>query len=243
MPDDDSYLRSLRDLEWRELPEEQLARWVRLSPAVADRHIALLREAGQVARTIPPRRPCDYRPWTDALDFVTGGPAPRLRPRSAWRSFLDPRDEHGRRFIEEASALLAFSEDAATGGGWPPEHAHLVEFALTFLEEDPMWFRSGYTKKALARRLKQARLTESDIARLLPIMQRAVTQGTGLEEFKPLCRLAQKVRPPGLWEWLEEQRSHMDERVRRNARYMREVGVPWWMMHRSVQRSYGLGVP
>jgi len=139
--------------------------------------------------------------------------------------------------------LFRFSSDAAAGGGWPPEHAHLVEFALTFLEEDPMWSGSGYTKKALARRLKQAKLTESDIARLLPILQRAVIRGTGLEEFKPLCRLAQKVRPPGLWEWLEEQRGHPDTRVRRNARYMREVGTPWGWMHPSSELYYGLGRP
>lgn len=192
-------------------------RWIRLSPEVATRCIRLLREAGRVARMVPKRRPCDYVPWCIGVDEATE----RLH----------------------VSVLLGFSADAATAGGWPPEHAHLVEFALTFLEEDPMWSRSGYTKKALACRLKQAMLTESDIARLLPILQRAVTQGTGLEEFKPLCRLAQKVRPAGLWEWLEEQRSHPDERVRRNARYMRETNVPWWMMHRSNERYFGLSPP
>ena len=99
-----------------------------------------------------------------------------------------------------------------------------------------MWFRSGYAKKALARRLGQASLSEADVVRLLPVMQRAVIEGTGLEEFKPLCRLAQKVRPPGLREWLEKQRAHPEIRVRRNARYMREAGYPWWKMHRSVER-------
>ena len=118
-----------------------------------------------------------------------------------------------------------------------------MEFALTFLEEDPMWSGSGYTKKAFARRLKHATLNESDIARLLPILQRAVTEGTGLEEFKPLCRLAQKVRPPGLRKWLEAQRSHPDIRVRRNARYMRAAGTPWGWMHRSSELIVGLGPP
>ncbi len=186
-------------------------RWRRMSPEAVAAAVSFLRRAGPVARAIPSLRPCDYRPWTEALDRVAG-------------------DHLG---------LMQLTLDAGYGGGWPPDHAHLVDFALTFLEEDPMWFRSGYAKKSLARRLTQARLTECDIARLVPICQRAVTDGTGLEEFKPLCRLAQAVRPPGLWDWLEAQRQSGDERIRRNARYMREDGLAWWRMHRSIETAEG----
>ncbi|MDP8918212.1 MAG: hypothetical protein M3O00_04915 [Pseudomonadota bacterium] len=236
-------MRSLQELDWRGVPDGQLERWGRMSLAAAARHVTLLRQAGRVARTIPSRRPCDYGPWIEAFDLVTRrkGLHVLVEPERASLALLSTRL---RRTPEgKVAELLRFLKDAARGGGWPPEHAHLVDFALTFLEEDPMWFRSGYAKKALARRLGQVSLSEAEIARLLPVMQRVVIEGTGLEEFKPLCRLAQRTRPPGLWAWLELQRNHPDVRVRRNARYMREAGWPWWQMHRLVQRISGLGAP
>ncbi len=118
-------------------------------------------------------RACDYAPWQKALTAV------------------------GARHID----LMSFAETAGRPP-WPVERENLIEFALTFLDADPMLFRSGYAKRHLLDRLRQCSLPTEQFDRLSRILKHAVTRGTGVEEFRAYCRIAGALRPPGLAEWL-----------------------------------------
>ena len=65
-----------------------------------------------------------------------------------------------------------------------------------------MLFRSGYTKRHMLRRLRQAQLNDNQIIRATVLIRRAVTCGTGLEEFREFCRLAVRLLDDDLREWL-----------------------------------------
>lgn len=70
-----------------------------------------------------------------------------------------------------------------------------VEFMITFLEVDPWFFRSGYLKETMIRRLKRAPLTDVDKARLRTVCLDAVLRRPH-REFKHYCRLARAVQTP-----------------------------------------------
>ncbi len=67
-----------------------------------------------------------------------------------------------------------------------PSH---VEFAITFLELDPWFFRSGYIKEDFIHRLKRVDLDDMQRKRVLRILVDAV-MSRGTREYKRYCRLA-----------------------------------------------------
>ena len=68
----------------------------------------------------------------------------------------------------------------------------LIEFAITFLELNPMFFRSGYIKEEILRKLKRSALSEKQCERLRTILIDAVNN-RGTREFRRYCRLLPKV--------------------------------------------------
>jgi hypothetical protein len=88
-------------------------------------------------------------------------------------------------------------------GGKFPEHAHLVSFALTFLEEHAIRRRSGLMKSDPARGLEQAKRTETKIVRPIPKLPLAVPSGRGPEEVEAISGPAKKARPLDLQARLE----------------------------------------
>ena len=88
--------------------------------------------------------------------------------------------------------------------GWIEDHAHLTDFALTYLEADVMLFRSGYVKRHMLVRLRQARLSPGQIGRARRLVELAVLNGSGLEEFREYCRLAARLITRELQGWLED---------------------------------------
>ncbi|MDQ2089778.1 hypothetical protein [Marimonas arenosa] len=142
-------------------------------------------------------RPCSYVSWARALHKFEALKGVEMGAGS-------PGDD---RWSSYHSRLMRFVEDVAQPR-WSEPRRDLIEFALAFLEADVMLRRSGYAKKNLARRLKQAPLCDGDVARLDAVFRRQVVQGTGLEEFGAYARLAAKLmnegRLPGLEAWLEE---------------------------------------
>ncbi len=81
----------------------------------------------------------------------------------------------------------------------PLESPELKDFAITFLEMDPMYFGSGYIKERLLRRLKRAKLNEAEFARLTAVLVDAV-RTRGRREFRYYCRLAAVLQPPEVLE-------------------------------------------
>ena len=169
---------------------DRLDRAARLAPEVISYWTEIIRQAApQVGAG---QRPCDYAPWVGALRE-----ARRVPPYVGTQAM-----GHFDRYPD----LMTVAEDIARPG-WPDPRPDLIEYALTFIEADVMLFRSGYTKRHLARRLQQSPLTDSDVDRIERVMRRAVTDGTGLEEFRGYAKLAAHLedagRLPGFADWLE----------------------------------------
>lgn len=147
--------------------------WLLSQQSQAANWTSTLRRAGNIARAIRSERPCNYGPWQNGF-------------RQIGTDWMD---------------LSIFASNTCLPP-WPNDCPSLVEFALTFLEEDPMLFRSGYTKRHFAKRLGQYPLNAVQIARIDTVFRRAVIEGAGLEEFRAYCKLAAKLRPDGLEDWL-----------------------------------------
>ena len=69
----------------------------------------------------------------------------------------------------------------------------MQEFAITFLELDPLFFRSGYIKAGLLKRLKRSDLGRGNRARLQSIVIDAV-KNRPRREFREYCRLARAIK-------------------------------------------------
>lgn len=78
----------------------------------------------------------------------------------------------------------------------------LIEFAITFLELNPMFFRSGYIKEEMLRKLKRSSLSEKQCERLRTILIDAVNN-RGTREFRRYCRLLPKISNSKLIDVLE----------------------------------------
>lgn len=65
----------------------------------------------------------------------------------------------------------------------------VMEFVLTFLEIDPMFFRSGYLKEDMLEKLKKSDLNDKQIQRVRKILIDAA-ENRGQREFRRYCRLA-----------------------------------------------------
>ncbi len=150
------------------------ARALRLAPEIVDHWQKQLEKA--IPHVRPGRTPCDYSPWVTALSKARGTVPPQGihdDPYAHWNYHND---------------FKSFVEDLALPA-WPVPRRDLMDFALLFLEADVMLFRSGYAKRHMIKRLKQAPLTQSDIARLDKMLRRSVLEGAGLEEYRAWCKL------------------------------------------------------
>lgn len=93
------------------------------------------------------------------------------------------------------------------------------ENAFLFLEANPRFFRSGYDKAQLLRRLKRADLSRKHLQRLHKVLLGAVETGGGVE-FRQYCQLAAHHLPPGLLADLSKLAKTGEPDVRRRAVWM-----------------------
>jgi hypothetical protein len=99
------------------------------------------------------------------------------------------------------------------------ESPELKDFAITFLEMDPMYFGSGYIKERLLRRLKSAQLDNAEVARLTAVLVDAVRR-RGRREFRYYCRLAAVLQQPEVLEESLRLVASSDGRVAARAQLM-----------------------
>lgn len=71
-----------------------------------------------------------------------------------------------------------------------------VEDGILFLEENPRYFRTGYFKADIARKLKKAPLTSDQRCRLSEVILRAITSADVGPEFNEYARLAAIIATP-----------------------------------------------
>lgn len=95
----------------------------------------------------------------------------------------------------------------------------LKEFALDFLETDPVYFRSGYFKEHLLTQLKRASLSTTEKKRLQKILLKAVVR-CARREFKRYGRLANLVADDQFIDDLKELRNHDSRSISSRAKLM-----------------------
>ena len=101
----------------------------------------------------------------------------------------------------------------------------LRDFVLTFLELDPMFFRSGYMKEVMLDQLKPARLSPDERVRVRAIVVDAA-RSRGQREFRRYCRLAGRLRDATLADTLAPMLEDRSGRVRSRARMMLDFVAP-----------------
>ena len=95
------------------------------------------------------------------------------------------------------------------------------ESAITFLEVNPRYFRSGYDKAQLLRYLKRADLSRKHQQRLLAVLLDVVGRPSGVE-FRQYCQMASRLPSKELTSALTGLLKSEDEGVRRRASWMLE---------------------
>ena len=93
------------------------------------------------------------------------------------------------------------------------------ESAITFLEEDPWCFRSGYLKERVIRALKQTTLTDSEASRIQEVLLRIV-DSRHRREFRDFCRLARKVADSSLISKLQSRLASPNIGIRLRSSWM-----------------------
>ena len=135
-------------------------------------------------------------------------------------------DPQAKAVIEAArSAYHAAWEAAYPSGFW--EDCRMLragnpiglESAVRFLEADPMFFRSGYVKAWLIRRIKPPMLTPAFAKRLQNVVLSLIDRRDD-RDFRAFCRLAHKVDSPDLRVELTRRLTHTEPNVRRRARWV-----------------------
>jgi len=105
-------------------------------------------------------------------------------------------------------------EIAAEDGEWR-------ENAITFLEVNPRYFRSGYDKAQLLRYLKRADLSLEHRQRLLVVLLDVVGRPSGVE-FRQYCQMAARLASAELASALLKLVKSEDDGIRRRASWMLE---------------------
>lgn len=91
-----------------------------------------------------------------------------------------------------------------------------VAAAILFLEADPMFFRSGYIKETILRRLKHVSLTARQTEALARLVVRSLDRG-GRREFHGYARLAGAFDSPVVRQAATERLESKDPEVARRA--------------------------
>lgn len=91
-----------------------------------------------------------------------------------------------------SSTVMSWQVADEIYGRMVPGEASAVADAVSYLEDDPWEFGSGYAKANLMRRLKQAPLSASDLERLERVLLHYVDVGQRWE-FREACLLARRL--------------------------------------------------
>jgi hypothetical protein len=102
-----------------------------------------------------------------------------------------------------------------------------IEFVISFLELDPRFFRSGYIKEEMLRKIGRAELNSKQIVRLRVVLLDAV-QRRGGREFRRYCRVAAQIGHDDLLAELRSLSSEGDSagsRAKMMLRYVEQASL------------------
>lgn len=95
------------------------------------------------------------------------------------------------------------------------------ENAVTYLEVDPVYFRSGYDKAQLLRHLKRAELSGDHKRRLREVALAAVEKARSVE-FRQYCQLAARLASKEMVAGLSKLTASTNTLISRRAKWMME---------------------
>ncbi len=176
------------------------------------------------------RRVQEYQPAKGAFSYAERGRAVTEAHRLCNESFQLTKAFPGDPSLSDAYRKAQRLWYAAIENAYPPGFDEDVERlrsgdpsgmegAVSFLEADPWFFRTGYIKSKLIRYIKRPMLTPEYMKRLQRVVL-AVVDKRDDRDFRAYCRLAHKVDAPALREQLTRRLAHDDPNVRRRARWV-----------------------
>lgn len=131
---------------------------------------------------------------------------------------------HRSLWIEACRSFHASFDPLAFPGGLDRELTLLktgdqeaVEMAIRFLEADPWFFRSGYIKEELLRRLCHADLANAQKDRLRVVIFARIDNGAG-REFRKYAQLARTLYTLDFYETVHQRSESSDRQVASRAR-------------------------
>ncbi len=98
----------------------------------------------------------------------------------------------------------------------------LSEFGICFLETDALFFRSGYIKAGILKRIKRSKLDDTQLDRLRKVLMNAVKR-RGFREYRYYCRLAIVIANRELINFLLEFIKNGDKKQKSRAKLMFET--------------------
>lgn len=179
------------------------------------------------------RRVQEYQPAKGTFSYAERGravtEAHRLYNESFQLTKLFPMDPNLSEACREAHRLWYTAIENAYLPGFEEDVVRLragdlfgMEGAVSFLEADPFFYRTGYIKSKLIRYIKRPMLTPDYVRRLQQVVL-AVVDKRDDRDFRAFCTLAHKVDAPELREQLARRLAHDDSNVRRRARWVLEA--------------------
>jgi hypothetical protein len=188
-------------------------------------------QKGNVAEML--QRVRDYQPAQGSFSYAERGQAVteahRLYNDSFQLTKIFPMDSDLSEACTEAHRLWFTAIDNAYPRGFGEDVQRLragdpsgMEAAVSFLEADPWFYRTGYIKSKLIRYIKPPMLTPEYVRRLQQVVL-AVVDKRDDRDFRAYCRLAFKVDSLELREQLTRRLTYQDANVRRRARWVLEA--------------------
>lgn len=150
----------------------------------------------------------------------------RRREKSAHaRTDWERAAKQFREFSSEVDELVerSLSEDMARDNG-------LREFAFSYVETDPYFFRSGYILERLVRRLKKLILSDAEKKLIQELILRRIDT-KALRNFRDICRLIPKVETPGFSNEISERLRAKEPSIRHRA----ELAASYLPIHGKVR--------
>ncbi len=102
---------------------------------------------------------------------------------------------------------------------WRRGESQDIDIAISFLESDPWFFRTGYIKADLIHYLRRIELSAQQIERLRAVVLIAI-DSRDRREFRSYCKLAKRLYSNDLKKEVERRVSSEDAGIRRRARWV-----------------------
>ena len=156
-------------------------------------------------------------------NWLANGPAPMPDWVKPWHDYFEslPTNPEYQRWTEEARLASEALDTDSMVDRLRAGDDEAVEWGVAYLEADPWAFRTGYTKAAVSRRLRQESLSVEQRERLRAAILNLVQKGPRFD-FNETRRLARRLDTPKFRRQVESFLKHPDAGTRQRAQLLLE---------------------